>query len=154
PGVACETTAELTRTLGDRRLRTEVATLDDVTLCEVGTFSLANASVGGEWDVRIAGGALVLALDGTTAARVGHDASGPLLGGGRLATTTDGAARCAAVDDAPVDPAGPTTTTTTTLPPPPPPDDAGDAARVIDAVRAVTDRTLVISAPDGDPSLE
>jgi hypothetical protein len=154
PDAACETTADLTRALADRRLRSDVTALDDVALCGSGAFALQDASPGGAWEVRIAGGALVLALDGDTAATVAHDASGALLVDGRLATTTDAGDRCAADDDSPSDATVPTTTTTTTTLPPLPPDDDEDDARVIDAVRAVTDRALVIPAPDGDATQE
>lgn len=152
PGVACQTTDALTRELGDRRLQTGDPVLGDVTLCASGTFSLRDAGArglgrirSGAWTVRIAGGALTLALDDATAAVVSHDTAGRLVVDGRPATTTDATARCTADDDpvdVPVDDPG------DAPPPPPPPTD--DTGRVIDAVRAVTDRILTIAAPDGN----
>src|SRR5262249_20686139 len=115
-----------------------------VTLCASGDFSLRETrgtgglielvdSRQGTWQVRIADGATALALDDDAPIPLARDASGALLIDGQATDLQDADAQCNA-----------------DVVTPPPPDDAAEREALIALVRAVTDRTIVIAAPDGD----
>jgi hypothetical protein len=148
PAIACATTEGLTRELGDHAVRDGAgATL---TLCADGSFTQAEPPAGGSgggvlipspttgtWQVAVANGGLELELQEGTAANgslgpipLAHDAGGALLVDGAAATLGDATAACRPA-----------------LPPSAPA--PVDVARVVDLVRAVTDRTLGLDAPNG-----
>jgi hypothetical protein len=140
PAIACETTADLTRELADRKVRLSNAVQTELTLCESRQFLLIelppnfdpnDPSVGnqafGTWAVHLAGGALGLVLADQQAEaprRLERDGAGTLLVDGVPAELDDAAATCAATT---FDPNG------------------AQRAALVALSRALADRTLVVS---------
>ena len=145
PEIGCPTTADVTATLAGRVLNISTSNPTDITLCASRRFLLvehpANAApddVGGVrsgvWAVRIVGAGLGLVLADDLASaplRLDHDQTGTLLVDGATATLANaGAATCGS---AAVNP------------------DVAERIVLVNATRAVTDRTLVIgNGPDAD----
>jgi hypothetical protein len=155
PDLACPSSADLTRALGDRQLQLSADTR--LLLCEDGRFLLrgqVNSSfptplpnpleLFGSWSVVVGDGGLAIDLSANTPLPrrrdlpVARDANGGFVVEGAPAPDTDATAECA--------------------PPPPPvvpvaPEDPADPERVLAVTRAITDRALVVNAigVSGDP---
>jgi len=139
PEIGCPTTADVTDELAGRVVQTAAPTATDITLCASRRFLLveqpangATDDVGGvragTWAVRIVGAGLGLVLADELALaplRLDHDQVGTLLVDGVPATLANAGASCGAAALNP-----------------------DDAERVVlvNATRAVTDRTLVFGA--------
>ncbi|HXJ36271.1 MAG TPA: hypothetical protein VMS22_19735 [Candidatus Eisenbacteria bacterium] len=158
PAIACPSTEDLTRELGDQRLAIADGDISSLTLCASGSFKLADRASAdpgqglqiitersGTWEVAIVDRAPAIVFTGDDSAQksdgpdplpIDHDATGALLVGGQTAQQIDAAAACAEPADGPDQPD---------------PDDLA-AARVAEIARAVSDRALQIEAPDGDPN--
>lgn len=145
PAIGCPSTADLQHALEDTHLRLGGVNDADVTLCATGRFELVERVPAdptsfvrivdrrsGVWDVRVADGGLVLDLEGETTP-LAFDATGALLVDGQTTLPTDAAAAC----------------TPDTITPPPPSPEAIDQERLVALTRTLTDRTIVIDAPDG-----
>jgi hypothetical protein len=135
PEVACSTTAQLTRALGDRSLDLAPGILR---LCADGQFVLVESPgavpvrTEGDWRIELADDALVVALDVNgspiRSREIQPDGSGSFVVDGTAVSATDATDACAppVVDVAP-DPVL----------------DLRDPERVLATTRAITDRTLV-----------
>jgi hypothetical protein len=145
PAIACETTDEMTRALGDRLVRFANPTGSTLTLCQSGQFFLSvpdpnstpdDPSVGdeafGTWAVHVVGGGLGLVLADSRAdapRRLERDATGGLLVDGVPAQLDDATTTCA----------------TTTFDP-----NETQRATLVVLARALTDRTLALQDGSGD----
>jgi hypothetical protein len=139
PAIACETTADLTRELADRKVRLANAVQTELTLCESRQFLLTelppnfdpnDPSVGNEafgtWAVHVVGGALGLVLadqEANAPRRLERNAAGTLLVDGVPAELDDAAATCAVTTFDPSD---------------------AQRAALVALSRALADRTLVL----------
>ena len=145
PAIGCPSTADVQHALEDSHLHLGGVNDADVTLCATGRFELVErvpadpASIirivdrrSGDWDVRIVDDGLALALDGETSP-LAFDATGALLVDGQTTEPTDAAAAC----------------NPDVVAPPQPSSDEVDQERLVALTRTLTDRTIVIDAPDG-----